>query len=95
MNYKDFNLKKTYSMCGVGYFTEHLYAIQFLNGAVSAPEFHCITKEEFDTFDDWKDTSKVRTIDNRPSFGLPLHGSALAEFSEIDVLGVYYQYNLE
>lgn len=73
MNYKDFNLKKTYGMCGVGYFTEHLYAIQFLIGTVSAPEFHCIIKEEFDTFDDWKDTSKIRTIGNRTSLGLPLH----------------------
>lgn len=36
--------------------------MEFLTGAVCAPEYHKITKEEFDTFEDWKDT-----IINNPS----------------------------
>lgn len=90
MNYKDYKRVKTYSMYSVGYFSDRLYAMEFLTGAVCVSEFHKITKEEYDTFDEWKGTEKVMEIKARPSFGLPLLANSRKEFCEEDILNDIY-----
>ncbi|MEA5050211.1 MAG: hypothetical protein VB021_01920 [Oscillospiraceae bacterium] len=90
MNYRDFTRLKTGNWVSVGKFSDRLYAMEVLTGAVSAPEYHKITKEEFDTFESWKDSEKVRAILHRPAFGLALRNNPHFDFDENDILNDRY-----
>ena len=91
MNYKDYQRLKTGNWMSVGKFSDRLYAMEFLTGAVSVPEYHKITKEEFDTFEDWKDSDKVREINLRPAFGLALRNNPHLNFNENDIINDIYE----
>lgn len=90
MNYKDYKMLKTGDWMSVGKFSDKLYVMEFLTGAVSVPEYHKITKEEFDTFESWKDSEKVIEINQRPAFGLALRDNPHINFNECDIINDIY-----
>jgi len=86
MNYKDYKRLKTGNWLSVGKFSDNLYAMEIPTGAVNAPEYHKISKEEFDTFEIWKDSKKVTEIMHRPAFGLALRENPHFDFNEDDII---------
>jgi len=90
MNYKDYKRLKTGNWVSVGKFSDKLYAMEILTGAVNAPEYHRITKEEFDTFEIWKGSKKATEIMHRPAFGLALKNNPSFNFDENDILNEIY-----
>ncbi len=90
MNYKDFERLKFGSWMSVGKFSDRLYAIEFLTGAINVPEYHKISKEEFDCFEEWKDTEKVIEINRRPAFGLALRSNPNMNFDEDTIINGNY-----
>lgn len=56
MRYTDYERIKIGGFCSVGKFGEKIYAFEILTGIANAPEYHRISREEFDCFDDWKNT---------------------------------------
>lgn len=91
MNYKDYKRLKIGNWISVGKFSDRLYAMEVLTGAVNAPEYHKITKEEFDTFEVWKDSPKKAEILHRPAFGLALRNNPRFDFQENDILNDRYE----
>jgi hypothetical protein len=91
MNYKDYKRLKIGNWVSVGKFSDRLYAMEFLTGAVSTPEYHKITKEEFDTFEEWKNSEKVTEINRRPAFGLALRDNPHFNFDEDDIINDIYR----
>lgn len=86
MNYKDYKRLKLGDWMSVGKFSDKLYAMEFLTGAVGIPEYHIISKEECDTFEDWKDTDKVMEINRRSAFGLALRDNSCLNFDEDTII---------
>lgn len=69
MNYKDYHCIKLGSYFSIGKFGENLYCLENLTGFASAPEYHKITKEEFDSFEEWKNNKEIIfEIICRPAF---------------------------
>ncbi|MEG0366355.1 MAG: hypothetical protein RR585_05940 [Coprobacillus sp.] len=67
MNYKDYYRCKIGSSLSVGMFGNDLYAFEVLIGFCNVPEYHKISKKEFDSFDSWKDDmDKLYDIVGRP-----------------------------
>ncbi|WP_435921382.1 hypothetical protein [Paenibacillus sp. DYY-L-2] len=54
MNYKDYNMLKEGRYQSVG-ILEEKYVFEIKTGIADVPEYYQITKEEFDTYDLWKD----------------------------------------
>lgn len=90
MNYKDYKRLKGGDWMSVGKFSDRLYAMEFLTGAVSVPEYHKISKEEFDSFEEWKDTDKAVEINRRPAFGLSLRDNPDMNFDEDTIINGNY-----
>lgn len=90
MNYKDYERLKIGNWMSVGKFSDKLYAMEFLTGAVGVPEYHKISKEEFDSFEEWKDTDKVGEINRRPAFGLALRSNPDMNFDEDTIINGKY-----
>lgn len=57
MNYKDYKLNKKGQYESVGIFGDSIFAYEYLTGACCVPEYIQITKEEYDTFEQWKNES--------------------------------------
>lgn len=57
MTYKDFRMLKQYGESSVGMFGEKIYAYEILTGIGNVPGYYQITKQEFDSFDEWKSES--------------------------------------
>lgn len=69
MNYKDYNCIKLGSYFSVGKFGEDVYCLENLTGFGFVPVYHKISKEEFDSFNDWRSNKdKVFEIICRPVF---------------------------
>ena len=67
MRYTDYKRLKTGGFCSVGKFGEDIYAFEILTGIASAPEYHRISREEFDTFEARKDSEAILLeITSRP-----------------------------
>jgi len=66
MNWKSYKMLKTGDSLSVGILEER-YCFEILTGICDIPEYHPITKEEFDTFDEWKNNTDkiVKDIKNR------------------------------
>lgn len=66
MNRWDYKMLKEGPYSSVGIFAEQ-YAFEILTGICDVPEYYPITKEEFDTYDEWKENydKVVRDIKNR------------------------------
>ncbi|WP_066498275.1 hypothetical protein [Abyssisolibacter fermentans] len=65
MNYKDYERKKAGNYLSVGIFGKQ-FAFEILTGFCDTPEYYPISKEEYDSFDEWKeDVSKMPEIKNR------------------------------
>ena len=90
MNYKDYQRLKIGNWMSVGKFSDRLYAMEFLTGATDVPEYHKISKEEFDSFENWKDTDKVIEINRRPAFGLALRDNPDMNFDEDTIINGNY-----
>ncbi|WP_416325922.1 hypothetical protein [[Eubacterium] hominis] len=86
MNYKDYKCLKLGDWMSVGKFSDKLYAMEFLTGAVGIPEYHIISKEEYDTFEARKDTDKVMEINRRSAFGLALRDNSCLNFDEDTII---------
>lgn len=82
MNYKDYKELKVGNWVSVGIFFDRLYAMEVLTRSACVPEYHNISKEEFDSFEEWKDTDKVLEISRRPAFGLALRDNPHLNFEE-------------
>lgn len=90
MNYKDYKRLKVGDWMSVGKFSDRLYAMEFLTGAVSVPEYHKLSKEEFDSFEEWKDTDKVVEINRKSVFGLALRDNPDMNFDEDTIINGNY-----
>lgn len=56
-----------YSTCSVGMFGAHIYAFEQLTGVCDIPEYHQITREEYETAEQWVlEDDKVTEILSRP-----------------------------
>ncbi len=66
LDYKKYEYLKIGQMLSVGMIDEH-YVMEILTGPTCIPEFFPISKEEFDSFDEWKGDCKfiVEEIKNR------------------------------
>ena len=66
MNRWDYKMLKEGPYSSVGIFAEQ-YAFEILTGICDVPEYYPITKEEFDTYDEWNENydKVVRDIKNR------------------------------
>ena len=66
MNRWDYKMLKEGPYSSVGIFAEK-YAFEILTGICDVPEYYPITKEEFDTYDEWNENydKVVRDIKNR------------------------------
>lgn len=66
MDYKNYKMLKKGVYLSVGMLEEQ-YCFEILTGICDVPEYYPITKEEFDTFDEWKDSYDkiVKDIKNR------------------------------
>ena len=54
MNYKDYKRIKEGNYQSVGMFGDNIYAYEVLTGFADIPGYYQITKEEFETYDEWK-----------------------------------------
>ncbi|WP_289376316.1 hypothetical protein ACN9MH_29225 [Paenibacillus silvae] len=71
MRYTEYVRIKTGSAQSVGMFGNSIYAYEILTGVTDSPEYHQISKEEFDTFEMWSQDhttnyKKTYEILNRP-----------------------------
>lgn len=71
MRYTDYIRLKTGRYQSVGMFGDHIYAYEVLTGITDSPEYHQISKAEFDSFETWSqeditDRKKLCEIINRP-----------------------------
>ncbi|WP_229750551.1 hypothetical protein [Paenibacillus nasutitermitis] len=71
MRYTDYIRLKTGSNQSVGKFGDDIYAYEVLTGIADSPEYHQISKKEFESFETWSqeyitDLKKVYEIINRP-----------------------------
>ncbi|MFJ7646129.1 hypothetical protein ACIQ1H_01195 [Lysinibacillus sp. NPDC097279] len=71
MRYTEYVCKKTGRYQSVGMFGNTIYAFEVLTGITDSPEYHQISKEEFDAFETWAqenitDLNKLYEIINRP-----------------------------
>lgn len=66
LNYRDYKIMKIGNYCSVGMIGKE-YAFEILTGIGNIPEYYPISKEEFNTFDKWRnDIDKiVKEIKNR------------------------------
>ncbi|WP_346355276.1 hypothetical protein [Azotosporobacter soli] len=66
MSWKDYKALKQGNFDSVG-FHGGQYCFEILTGIFDLPEYYPITKEEFETFDEWKDDVDkiVKDIKNR------------------------------
>lgn len=69
-HYQNFNRLKTGSVClSVGCFGTQIYALEHVIGVADVPEYHRISKEEYDEFDIWrKDPNRLKEILGRKVF---------------------------
>ncbi len=70
MNVSEYRRRKSfYAVCSVGMFGEHIYAFEQLTGICDVPEYHQITREEYETAEQWiLQEDKVCEILSRPVF---------------------------
>lgn len=70
MNWKNYKMLKKGDYLSVGILGEQ-YCFEILTGVCDIPEYYPITKEEFDTFDEWKNNTDkiVKDIKNRELLG--------------------------
>ncbi|MFJ5765004.1 hypothetical protein ACIP9C_06565 [Lysinibacillus sp. NPDC093210] len=71
MRYTEYVRLKTGRYQSVGTFGETIYAYEVLTGITDSPEYHQISKDEFDSFETWaqeniSDLKKMYEIINRP-----------------------------
>jgi len=73
IRYTDYVRLKKDRYQSVGKFGEDIYAYEVLTGVTDSPEYHQISKEEFDSFETWSkevdgvmDMKKFYEIANRP-----------------------------
>lgn len=71
MRYTDYIRLKTGRYQSVGKFGDDIYAYEVLTGIADTPEYHQISKEEFDSFEAWSQEyitglKKLYEIINRP-----------------------------
>ncbi|MEW4372381.1 hypothetical protein [Paenibacillus kandeliae] len=71
IRYTDYVRVKKGPYQSVGTFGDDIYVYEVLTGVADSPEYHQISKEEFDSFDDWvqthgKDMKKFYEVVNRP-----------------------------
>lgn len=71
--------------CSVGKFGDHIYAFEVLTGVCDIPEYHHITREEFDAFETWCGEDRMANelfshVINRPVFCSGYRGKS--EFDE-------------
>ena len=67
MKYTDYKRIKTGGFCSVGKFGDKIYAFEILTGVANAPEFHQISKEELDCFENWQNNGEIlREVTSRP-----------------------------
>lgn len=71
LRYTEYVRKKTGRYQSVGMFGNTIYAFEVLTGITDSPEYHQISKEEFDAFETWAqenitDLNKLYEIINRP-----------------------------
>lgn len=84
MKYTDYKRIKSGGFCSVGKFGEKIYAFEILTGIATAPEYHRISREEFDCFEDWKNSKDIlQEITNRPVFCSAYRGHT--EFDETEL----------
>ena len=84
MRYTDYERIKSGSFCSVGKFGEKIYAFEILTGIANAPVYHQISREEFDCFEDWKNSEDILLeITSRPAFCSAYQG--YAEFDETEL----------
>ena len=54
MSRKDYRRKRCFfNTCSIGMFGEYIYAFEQLTGSCDVPEYHQITKDEYETADCW------------------------------------------
>lgn len=81
MTYRDFKKIKQGKKYSIGKFSDELYALEEMTGYGCVPEYHKISKAEFNTFDIWKDDQeKIKDILARPVFCSGYEGET--EFDE-------------
>ncbi|MDH6430567.1 hypothetical protein BSK62_23045 [Paenibacillus odorifer] len=71
VKYTDYICLKTGRYQSVGKFGDNIYAYEVLTGVTDSPEYHQISKAEFDSFETWSqeyisDLKKMYEIINRP-----------------------------
>lgn len=71
MRYTDYVRLKFGKYQSAGKFGDNLYLYEVLTGVTDSPEYHQISKEEFDSFETWtqeyiSDLKKLYEIMNRP-----------------------------
>lgn len=71
MRYTDYIRLKKGRYQSVGKFGDKIYAYEVLTGVTDSPEYHQISKAEFDSFETWSeefisDLNKMYEIINRP-----------------------------
>jgi len=71
LRYTEYVRLKTGRYQSVGKFGDHIYAYEVLTGVTDSPEYHQISKAEFDSFETWtkeyiSDLKKLYDIINRP-----------------------------
>lgn len=71
LRYTEYVRLKTGRYQSVGKFGDTIYAYEVLTGVTDSPEYHQISKEEFDSFETWtqeyiSDLKKLYEIINRP-----------------------------
>jgi hypothetical protein len=71
LRYTDYIRLKTGRYQSVGKFGDDIYAYEVLTGIADTPEYHQISKEEFESFEAWSqeyitDLKKLYEIINRP-----------------------------
>lgn len=89
--YTDYVRLKKGRYQSVGKFGEDIYAYEILTGVADSPEYHQISKEEFDSFESWgqqepMDMKKFYEIKNRPALCGGYLGSEYLDTSRLQDL---------
>lgn len=89
MNYKEYIRIKIGNYQSVGMFGEKIYAYEVLTGFADVPEYHQISRQEFDTFEKRQnekttDLKILYNIINRKAFCSGYKGCS--DFNENDLL---------
>ncbi|MCI9438945.1 MAG: hypothetical protein HFH85_17700 [Lachnospiraceae bacterium] len=87
MSRKDYRRKRCFfNTCSIGMFGEYIYAFEQLTGSCDVPEYHQITKDEYETADCWiMDDCKVMEILRRPILCDGYRDSRHEEFDEEEI----------